>query len=1051
MADARMVSKARQMRASLGTQYQPKLATGSAVVVVTERDVAGEAARASLTQNGVVVATGVPIGGVLGAEEGATVAYDYDATRSQIYPQNIRTVIRPPGSHNTGTANPLSTPTIFEIRSRASVVNGTVLAHGAVIVNLIAEQLSGYPARWELEVAGDDGTGSEGTIVYTGQTSYVGAIGGKLAAAIAANDVQWVTEITSGGHVNIWPGDYLLVRVESEEILVRRAIADPANPGDYIHYASDSAELPNPPGGRGYNGTTAAAHALDTLVQCLAYPVGFLGLLPNTPYWYRVRAAAPNGRVSAWSDWVGLTTEYDVTPPGWIPWPFAPTVTGFPSHFLIEWPPANVDAGDLAHYDLDISEDGTTWLSDSGAEIDTGNGNSHLRSAEPGQIRWFRVRAVDTSENASAWSDATRASAPGDIPPGTNLLTNPTFDVNTTGWSASGGETGSEWSFARVTTPVFEGAGAARLRIISPVTTGFVNVVNTPLISVLPGEYYFVGGYFRTPHNYTTANMNLQARSFTAGGALIQGEGNYHTLADLYTVTGDWTFLSWIVLIPPNAAQLQVLINLSSPASGNTDLFVDSLSLIRIGQVADVLGPVWSGGSTAGLAVTVRPAALHVTWDAVDETANLAHYELATSPDGSSYTTVTTGKDTARSLAAAPGQVRHFKVRALDRWGNASAYSDVVRATVPDPTPPGTNLLNNPTFLTDTSDWTATSLTAVVFTRDASVYFDAAGSGKLVTTRQVGTGLTTTELVSNTNEAVTAGAAVFARAYAHAKDLVAGDVIALGIQFRNSTGTIIAYKSRTYKGDAISQSEGNWTAISLLVTAPDTAAFMRVFSSQTFVGQDDTELLTSGTLWLDDLALVEGDQSDDLIVHHSGLSDNPGAAEMPLKSNASGGLTLVDLNLTGTLKQSTPYGCRVYRNTTLSVTNATDTAISYTTELRDTGGCFNLANPTRLVAPVDGDYTAGANIQIDLIADRVRVDLWIRNNAGDILGRARCFVSTASINDNPQMIVTTEEFFLIAGDYIEVVVRQEDAAARTIPAATAAAVFRNVAWLKRIA
>jgi len=94
----------------------------------------------------------------------------------------------------------------------------------------------------------------------------------------------------------------------------------------------------------------------------------------------------------------------------------------------------------------------------------------------------------------------------------TNLITNPTFEVNTTGWSANGGAT-----LARTTTQQL--SGAASLLVTSSVTD-YNGAVTTTRIPVFPGLSYSLSAYCRNVSG-STRLVYIGVQWYSATGTYI--------------------------------------------------------------------------------------------------------------------------------------------------------------------------------------------------------------------------------------------------------------------------------------------------------------------------------------------------------------------------------------------------------------------------------------------------------------------------------------------------------------------------------------------------
>lgn len=143
------------------------------------------------------------------------------------------------------------------------------------------------------------------------------------------------------------------------------------------------------------------------------------------------------------------------------------------------------------------------------------------------------------------------------------------------------------------------------------------------------------------------------------------------------------------------------------------------------------------------------------------------------------------------------GTIRHFRVRAVDRSGNTSPWSNGVRGVVGLPDEPvGTNIAPNPSFATNTTGWTYGGVGS--FARDAAVYFDAAGSGR-ITENRVGFGETPFSLLG-TSFGIAGGREYYVRAWAAGSNLNSGDVVRLIVR-QSAGGSTLAVSEIAITGD----------------------------------------------------------------------------------------------------------------------------------------------------------------------------------------------------------------------------------------------------------
>lgn len=148
--------------------------------------------------------------------------------------------------------------------------------------------------------------------------------------------------------------------------------------------------------------------------------------------------------------------------------------------------------------------------------------------------------------------------------------------------------------------------------------------------------------------------------------------------------------------------------------------------------------------------------------------------------------------------------------------------------------------------------------------------------------------------------------------------------------------------------------------------------------------------------------------------------------------------------------QSEAIGARVYRSTAQSIPNTTLTALSWDTEVHDTADCWDIAQPTRLVAPFDGYYMAGGSIELGAsqVTAAARLFITVRINGTDYKGANE----NHTISGKAAVAgVATGMFWMNEGDYAEIIVYHDIGAAKNVTAATPTFHHINNGWLARIA
>jgi hypothetical protein len=142
-------------------------------------------------------------------------------------------------------------------------------------------------------------------------------------------------------------------------------------------------------------------------------------------------------------------------------------------------------------------------------------------------------------------------------------------------------------------------------------------------------------------------------------------------------------------------------------------------------------------------------------------------------------------------------------------------------------------------------------------------------------------------------------------------------------------------------------------------------------------------------------------------------------------------------------------GCRVISTATQVIATATVTGLSFNTEISDTGGCWAVGNPTRLVAPIAGYYIAGGGFFFadTLSTTAARLICGVRANGTVSLGRNE----TRTTSGAPSTLsVTSGRYWLDVGEYFEIIIYHEQGADRTLTAASTTNQHIRFAWLQLV-
>jgi hypothetical protein len=128
----------------------------------------------------------------------------------------------------------------------------------------------------------------------------------------------------------------------------------------------------------------------------------------------------------------------------------------------------------------------------------------------------------------------------------TNFVVNPSFEVNTTGW------TGGAATISRDTT-IFRSGGAS-LKVVSSTLGGHAVLTTRP--TVVPGTQYFVSGYIYLSAG--TLLLDVLSQWFNAAGSLISNDEGSPPNVEKTISAGSWQRFSTIYTAPANAASIQI-------------------------------------------------------------------------------------------------------------------------------------------------------------------------------------------------------------------------------------------------------------------------------------------------------------------------------------------------------------------------------------------------------------------------------------------------------------------------------------------------------------
>lgn len=156
-----------------------------------------------------------------------------------------------------------------------------------------------------------------------------------------------------------------------------------------------------------------------------------------------------------------------------------------------------------------------------------------------------------------------------------DLMTNGTFEVNTTGWTAGSGTT-----LTRVTTTYFAGVASARLHAGSMGTTPYFTFTNTTM-AFTAGDKVQASYWVKNDINTDTSRATISF--INSGGTTIgQAIGVYSAINGT-----DWTQLSVTGVAPAGTVRASMTISGTRTASGASAMFIDNVKLQNLTTISN--------------------------------------------------------------------------------------------------------------------------------------------------------------------------------------------------------------------------------------------------------------------------------------------------------------------------------------------------------------------------------------------------------------------------------------------------------------------------------
>jgi len=181
-----------------------------------------------------------------------------------------------------------------------------------------------------------------------------------------------------------------------------------------------------------------------------------------------------------------------------------------------------------------------------------------------------------------------------------NLIVNPSFKTNTTGWSLTGSST-----IARITTDAFYGSSCLEITKAAAVNSG---AVIASRISVTAATSYAVAGYVKVPAGQETGTFQINVGWYTAltGGSLISTTS---TVGLAVTSDDGWIRLASVMTAP--ALALGALVSVVQPLAGTVSekFYADAFifeAASYVGEYFDDVTPA-AGDKYVNLSLTPLP------------------------------------------------------------------------------------------------------------------------------------------------------------------------------------------------------------------------------------------------------------------------------------------------------------------------------------------------------------------------------------------------------------------------------------------------------------
>jgi phage tail-like protein len=181
-----------------------------------------------------------------------------------------------------------------------------------------------------------------------------------------------------------------------------------------------------------------------------------------------------------------------------------------------------------------------------------------------GEVHRFSAAQIEAGTGASTWESARRVNIYLEADR-VNLMPNPSFEVNVSGWGAL-----ANCVISRQTINFRDGAAA--MRMASSAAGTMQAYTSTAVTGIIAEEPYTFSAYFLRAAG-SARQVRVSVNWQTSGGAFISNVPG----TAVTEVVGTWTRASLTSIAPPTAARAQVILQVDGTTVASEDHFVDSV------------------------------------------------------------------------------------------------------------------------------------------------------------------------------------------------------------------------------------------------------------------------------------------------------------------------------------------------------------------------------------------------------------------------------------------------------------------------------------------